>query len=57
MRVDYDTLQIKALDSANNSLLSKRRKKVTDNWFRKSLEAVWQGPFHVSVLQAPSVLA
>lgn len=31
MRVDYDTLQIKALDSANNSLLSKRRKKVTDN--------------------------
>lgn len=31
MRVDYDTLQIKTLDHANNSLLSKRRKKATDN--------------------------
>ena len=27
MRVDYDTLTIKGLDSANNSLLSKRRNK------------------------------
>ncbi|KAK3853923.1 hypothetical protein Pcinc_039558 [Petrolisthes cinctipes] len=31
MRVDYDTLQIKTLDHANNSLLSKRRKRATDN--------------------------
>ncbi|KAK7073949.1 MAP kinase-activated protein kinase 3 [Halocaridina rubra] len=31
MRVDYDTLQIKTLDNANNTLLSKRRKRVTDH--------------------------
>ncbi|XP_066956689.1 MAP kinase-activated protein kinase 2 isoform X2 [Macrobrachium rosenbergii] len=31
MRVDYDTLQIKTLDNANNTLLSKRRKRATDH--------------------------
>jgi len=30
MRVDYDTINIKNLDTANNTLLSKRRKKVVN---------------------------
>lgn len=29
MRVDYDQVQMKPLDKSNNSLLNKRRKKVS----------------------------
>lgn len=31
MRVDYDQVQMKPLDKSNNSLLNKRRKKVTSS--------------------------